>query len=337
MKQQVQKHKLARDKKVSNQPALKVEDLRTYFFTREGVVRAVDGINFEIYPNEAFGLVGESGCGKSMTALSILRLVPPPGKIMGGKVYLRDHNLMASDYDEICSLRGNRISIVFQDPMTYLNPVFRIGDQIAEGLLIHQNISREEAWKRSVELMESVRIVDAADRAKDYPFQFSGGMRQRVMIAMAIANDPELIILDEPTTALDVTIQAQIMDLVRDIQGEHGMGVLLITHDLGVVADLCQRVAVMYAGKIVELAKIEPLFETPRHPYTIGLFNSLPRLDQRRSRLTTIEGQPPNLARLPKGCSFAIRCSVARPDCISTPQELREVDPGHWVRCWLVE
>lgn len=296
---------------------LEVIDLHTHFFTREGVVRAVDGVSYHLNHGETLGLVGESGCGKSVSALSIIRLVPdPPGRIVKGRILFEGRELTAMPERELRKIRGNEISMIFQDPMTSLNPVLRIGRQITESIKLHLGLSDKEAEARAIELIESVGIPDAPRRLREYPHQFSGGMRQRIMIAMALSCDPKVLIADEPTTALDVTIQAQILDLLRRLQAKIGMSILLITHDLGVVAGIANRVAVMYAGKIVEQAETKELFKNPRHPYTLALLHSIPRLDSRaHARLSTIPGSPPDLIDPPPGCRFAPRCQAQGPEC----------------------
>ena len=321
-----------------NGSLLTVQDLRTHFFTGEGVVRAVDGVTLSVRPGETLGLVGESGCGKTVTALSILRLVPdPPGRIVGGTICFDGRDLLRLPEEEMRSIRGCAISMIFQEPMTSLNPVFTVGEQVAEGIRHHQKVSRREAWDRAVEVLRRVKIPDPARRAYEYPHQLSGGLRQRVMIAMALALGPRLLIADEPTTALDVTIQAQIIELLMGLQEEMQMAVILITHDLGVIAETADRVVVMYAGRVVEEASAEQLFETPLHPYTQGLLESLPKLEagKRHRRLTAIPGLIPNLLDLPTGCKFAPRCPKVVGDCWPTEPDLREVRPGHWARCIL--
>jgi oligopeptide transport system ATP-binding protein len=320
-------------------PLLEVCDLQTRFFTRAGVVRAVDGVSFVLGPGETLGIVGESGCGKSVTALSIMRLVPsPPGRTVGGRVLLhedeRTRDLLRLPEREVRAIRGNLISMIFQDPMTSLNPVLTIGYQIAEPLIVHRGLSADAARRRVVELLDAVGIPAARDRLDDYPHQFSGGMRQRVMIAMAMACQPKLLIADEPTTALDVTIQAQILDLIRRLNEEFGTAVILITHDLGVVAELCQRVLVMYAGQVVENAPTEALYDQPQHPYTLGLMRSVPRLgaDVKR-RLVSIHGMPPDLVAPPAGCRFRPRCPRAQPRCREEP-ELVSVGADHRAACF---
>jgi len=323
---------------VRNGSLLTIQDLQTHFFTGEGVVRAVDGVTLSVRPGETLGLVGESGCGKTVTALSILRLVPdPPGRIVGGTICFQGRDLLRLPEEEMRSIRGCAISMIFQEPMTSLNPVFTVGEQVAEGIRHHQKVSRREAWDRAVEVLGRVQIPDPARRAYEYPHQLSGGLRQRVMIAMALALSPKLLIADEPTTALDVTIQAQILDLLMGLQEEMQMAVILITHDLGVIAETADRVVVMYAGRVVEEASAEQLFETPLHPYTQGLLESLPKLEagKRHRRLTAIPGLIPNLLDLPTGCKFAPRCPKVIGDCWPTEPDLREVRPGHWARCIL--
>src|SRR5579864_6675403 len=279
---------------------LEVNNLKTYFFTRGGVVKAVDDVSFVVKPGETLGVVGESGCGKSVTALSIMRLVAnPPGKIVGGEINFSGENILTKNQEELTNLRGSKISMIFQDPMTSLNPVYTVGYQIAETVKRHRkDMSNDQAWRRAVEMLDLVRIPDAKRRAKNYPHEFSGGMRQRVMIAIALACNPQLLIADEPTTALDVTIQAQVLELMKGLSREFGTAVMLITHDLGVVAGTCEYVNVMYAGHIIESASVKQIFETPAHPYTVGLLKSIPRLDERRdAKLTPIGGQPPDLSK----------------------------------------
>jgi oligopeptide/dipeptide ABC transporter ATP-binding protein len=322
----------------TNGTLLTIRDLHTHFFTEEGVVRAVDGVSLSIRPGETVGLVGESGCGKTVTALSILRLIPdPPGRIVGGTISLEGRDLLRLPEAEIREIRGRIISMIFQEPMTSLNPVFTVGEQVAEGIRYHQKVSKKEGWNRAIEMLRRVRIPDPVRRAREYPHQLSGGMRQRVMIAMALALNPKLLIADEPTTALDVTIQAQILELLLTLKAEMQMAVMLITHDLGVIAETAQRVVVMYAGRVVEEAPVEELFDTPHHPYTQCLLESLPKLedDKGQRRLTAIPGLVPNLLELPDGCKFAPRCPKAIPECWPTEPELREVRPGHWARCIL--
>lgn len=323
----------------TNKPLLEVKNLKTYFYTEDGVVRAVDGVNFEVYPGEVLGLVGESGCGKSVTSLSIMRLISKPGRVDAGEILLDGENLLDLPEDEMIKVRGNRISMIFQQPQTALNPVFKVGDQLAEVLNVHQDLGKDAGWKRAVQLLKMVGVPDPERRAEAYPHELSGGMAQRVMIAMALACVPELLIADEPTTALDVTIQAQILDLMRDLRREMGTSVILITHDLGVVAEMAERVAVMYAGEIVEQTDVNSLFDQPLHPYTQGLIGSIPILGQIKDKLDVIPGTVPNLINLPAGCRFAPRCQArfkyGLSICTEVKPELEEVKPGHSVRCWL--
>ena len=317
---------------------LEVQDLKTYFKVKAGRVRAVDGVSFAVKSGEKLGLVGESGCGKSVTALSIMRLVQqPPGEYAGGSILFQDQDLLELPESGMRKIRGGQIGMIFQDPMTCLNPTMTVGKQIAEGLRIHLKLSSDQALKRAVALLEQVGIPDAATRASAYPHQFSGGMRQRVVIAIALACNPKLLVADEPTTALDVTVQAQILELIGGVCDEFGTAVILITHDLGVVAGMTDRVVVMYAGKVVETAPTDELFANPRHPYTLGLLSSVPRLDeQRTSELRTIEGAPPDLLQPPPGCPFMPRCAFARAICRTMPP-LDPVagDAAHRKACWV--
>ncbi len=316
---------------------LTVRELRTYFYTADGVVKAVDGVSFAIGRRQTFALVGESGCGKSVTALSIMRLVPdPPGKIAGGDVDLEGASLLGLSEKQMRQVRGGQIAMIFQEPMTSLNPVFTIGSQIVEAIALHQKLPRGRRRDLAVEMLARVGIPDPAQRFKEYPHQLSGGMRQRAMIAMALSCHPELLIADEPTTALDVTIQAQILELLKDLQRERGLSILLITHDLAVVAETADAVAVMYASKLAELADVNALFGDPKHPYTRGLFRSIPRLGERKDRLDTIPGTVPDPLAFPPGCKFHPRCPVGRelPRCRGQEPPLREVGPRHWVACW---
>ena len=315
---------------------LEVRDLATHFFTQDGVVKAVDGITYDIDEGEILGIVGESGCGKSVSALSIMRLVAnPPGRIVGGEILFEGEDLLGYDDAEMRHIRGNRIAMVFQEPMTSLNPVLTIGRQLTETLELHQKMNKSQARERAGELLSTVGIPDAPSRLKDYPHQFSGGMRQRVMIAMALSCNPRLIIADEPTTALDVTIQAQILELMQDLSKQFGTALIIITHNLGVVARYAHRVNVMYAGKIIETGTARDIYHNPRHPYTIGLLGSVPRLDEiRKDRLDAIDGLPPNLGDLPGGCSFAPRCKFAIDKCIQEEPELENVDESHTSACW---
>ncbi len=318
-------------------PLLEVNGLQTQFFTQDGVVKAVDGVSFYVNEGETLGIVGESGCGKSVSVLSVMRLIPqPPGKIVGGEVLFEGEDLLHVNDDEIRRVRGNKIAMIFQDPMTSLNPVLTIGRQINEALELHMGMSKEEARKRSAELLSMVGIPEADMRLDDYPHQFSGGMRQRAMIAMGLACNPQLLIADEPTTALDVTIQAQIVDLVKRLRDEIGMAIIWITHDLGVVAGLADRMMVMYAGHAVEEAPVKEVYADPRHPYTIGLLGSLPRLDEiREEKLKSIEGLPPDLIDLPPGCPFEPRCVWSIEKCKNVRPELEPVGPRHRIACWV--
>lgn len=314
---------------------MEIRSLNTSFFTDDGEVRAVDGVSFSVAEGETLGIVGESGCGKSVTALSVMRLLNHPGKIVGGEVLYRGRDLTQASEAEMRKLRGKSISMIFQEPMTSLNPVFTIGDQIAEALKIHEGLSLKAAKTRAVELIETVGIPSPAQRARQYPFELSGGMRQRIMIAIAIACNPDILIADEPTTALDVTIQAQILDLLKDLQAKLGLTILLITHDLGVVAQTCDRVAVMYAGKVVEEASVEGLFEKPRHPYTVGLLDSLPLHHEEGEELRQIPGTVPSPLQMPGGCRFAPRCPHARDLCRTEEPSLDPVDDDTTARCWM--
>ena len=315
-------------------PLLDIRNLQTFFFTATGLVKAINGVDLQIETGETLALVGESGCGKSMTALSLLRLVPDPGRIVGGDIFFAGRDLLRMPIEEMRRVRGNRIGMIFQEPMTSLNPVLRVGEQVAESLRLHQGHNRAQAATEAVTMLTKVGLPDAEDRARDYPHQLSGGMRQRVMIAMALACNPQLLIADEPTTALDVTIQAQIMELLADCKAERGMATLLITHDLGIVAQYANRVAIMYAGRIMESAPVRELFAAPAHPYTRGLLACVPKLGEKRQRLTPIEGTIPNPGQLPEGCSFLDRCPEAFAPCRGELPPLREIRPGHQVRCW---
>ena len=312
---------------------LVVENLQTRFYTRAGMVKAVDGVSFGIEPGRVLGLVGESGCGKSVTALSLMRLVPPPGLIVGGEVFFEDRDLLRLDERAMRGIRGAGLAMIFQEPMTSLDPVFTVGGQIAEAIRLHRPVSRAEASERAVALLDEVGIPDAPRRARDYPHRLSGGMRQRVMIAIAISCEPRVLIADEPTTALDVTIQAEILELLAALRERRGMALLLITHDLGVVAEQADEVAIMYAGRIVEHGSVLDLFDHPLHPYTRALFRSVPGIDGRRERLEAIPGQVPDLLRLPGGCSFRDRCPMAIADCARAVPPLEEKAPGHRAAC----
>jgi oligopeptide/dipeptide ABC transporter ATP-binding protein len=317
------------------QTVLEVRELRTLFQTDDGEFAAVDGVSFSVAAGRTLAIVGESGCGKSVTALSIMGLVPdPPGRIAGGSIRFEGQELVGAPAPQLQDLRGNGIAMIFQEPMSSLNPVFTIGEQIVEGLLRHRQISRAEATERAIAMLRKVRIPAPEQRFHEHPHKLSGGMRQRAMIAMALACEPRLLIADEPTTALDVTIQAQILELMRTLQTETGTAVILITHDLGVVAEVADEVVVMYAGRVVERAPVQALFDAPQHPYTIGLLGSVPRLDVPRTRLAAIEGQVPNPLRRGAGCGFADRCPFADAHCRAEPPALREVGPQHASACW---
>jgi oligopeptide/dipeptide ABC transporter ATP-binding protein len=327
--------------KTIKKPLLEVKDLKTYFYTEDGIVKAVDGVDFVVYPGEVLGLVGESGCGKSVSLLSVMRLISQPGKILEGDIVFDGQNLLKLTESEMTHVRGNRISMIFQQPQTALNPVFKVGDQISEVLSIHQDCDKDTGHKRAIELLTMVGIPEPEKRADAFPHELSGGMAQRVMIAMALACVPELLIADEPTTALDVTIQAQILDLMRDLRNKVGASVVLITHDLGVVAEMAERVAVMYAGRIVEQADVKTLFANPRHPYTQGLMGSIPVLGKIKEHLEVIPGTVPNLVNLPAGCRFAPRCK-ARLEyqlqiCTEVEPDLIPTSSEHLVRCWLYQ
>jgi len=318
-------------------PLLEVKGLRTEFHTQDGVVKAVDGVSFFVNEGETLGIVGESGCGKSVSLLSVMRLIPqPPGKIAAGEVLFEGIDLLKLSDDDIRKVRGNKIAMVFQDPMTFLNPVLTIGKQIMEALQLHMGMTKKQARDRSAELLAMVGIPESESRLDDYPHQFSGGMRQRVMIAMALACNPQILVADEPTTALDVTIQAQIVDLVKRLRDEIGLAIIWITHDLGVIAGLADRMMVMYAGHVVEEAPVKELYANPRHPYTLGLLGSLPRLDEiRQDKLTSIEGLPPDLIDLPPGCPFQPRCVYAVDKCRQVRPALEPVAPKHTIACWV--
>jgi peptide/nickel transport system ATP-binding protein len=319
---------------------LEIDDLQTHFFTEDGVVRAVDGVSYSVRSGETLGVVGESGCGKSVTALSVLRLVPtPPARIVGGSIRFEGRNLLDLTESEMESIRGNEISMIFQEPMTSLNPLLTVGRQIGEAIALHQGLSQRAAMSKAIEMLQRVSIPEAERRVHAYPHQLSGGMRQRVMIAMALSCNPKVLIADEPTTALDVTIQAQILELMRELQETFGTAIVLITHDMGVVAENADRVVVMYAGKKVEEAAADDLFDRPYHPYTKGLLGSIPNIEAAaagagRPRLNEIKGMVPSLAALPRGCTFAPRCSFATDQCRAAYPPLAEQRRGHWVACW---
>ena len=320
---------------IAQDPVLEVRDLRTYFHTEEGVARAVDGVSFVVGRGQTLGLVGESGCGKSVSAFSIMRLVPdPPGRIEAGQILLRGRDLLALDEEEMRQVRGDDIAMIFQEPMTSLNPVLTCGFQIAEAVVLHQQVPMQEARARAVEMLQLVGIPAPEQRIDEYPHQLSGGMRQRVMIAMALSCNPDVLIADEPTTALDVTIQAQILALLESLQESLRMAIVMITHDLGVIAETADQVAVMYAGQIVEYAETQSLFAGPRHPYTRGLLRSIPRLDAEQERLDIIPGVVPDARVFPQGCRFAPRCPLADAHCRAEAPSLEEVEAGHWAGCW---
>ena len=324
-------------------PLLQVKNLKTYFHTEAGIAKAVDGVDFDVMPGEVLGIVGESGSGKSVTSLSIMQLIPnPPGEIVDGNIIFEGTDLLDAyrrkDYDLIRKIRGNKISMIFQEPMTSLNPVFTVGEQVAESLIHHRNMTPKDARDQAVKMLELVGIPSARERLDEYPHQFSGGMRQRVMIAMALSCDPAQLIADEPTTALDVTIQAQILELMLEVKAKtSNAAILLITHDMAVIAETCHRVVVMYCGKIQEIADIKTIFNSPQHPYTQGLLASLPKPGQKVRRLSTIDGIVPSLFNLPKGCSFCTRCSKKHEPCENTPPAMVETAPGHFVRCHLAK
>ena len=334
---------MAADSVVGTETILELKDLHTHFHTPEGVVRAVDGVTYSLKSGETLGVVGESGCGKSVTALSILNLVPqPPGRIFGDGIFFEGDDLTKLSPKEMRAIRGNNIAMIFQEPMTSLNPVFTIGFQISEAVMLHQGLKKKEAMDRSAEMLDLVGIPLPRQRVKEYPHQLSGGMRQRAMIAMALSCNPKILLADEPTTALDVTIQAQILDLMMKLKEEFGTAIVLITHDLGLVAETCERVVVMYAGKVVEEAPIKEIFGNPLHPYTQGLLGSVPTLEKHRStgrvdrvRLQEIPGIVPSLNLLPTGCSFNPRCKDVMDKCHEEEPQLREITPGHFVRCLL--
>jgi len=324
----------------ANSSLIEVRDLKTYFHTEDGVARAVDGVSWSVKRGQTLALVGESGCGKSVTALSIMRLIPdPPGRIVGGAILFEGLDLANASEKQMRTIRGNRIAMIFQEPMTSLNPVYTIGNQIVEAIELHQHLRGKDAWRRAIEMLRQVGIPAPEQRVGEYPHQMSGGMRQRVMIAMALSCNPALLIADEPTTALDVTIQAQILDLLRKLQADKHMTILLITHDLGVVAETADEVCVMYASKIAERASARELFTHPMHPYTQGLFRSIPRVGQTKKRLDVIPGNVPNPLRFPSGCKFHPRCPLGAtdPTCQSEDPVLQELRPGHWVACFKAE
>jgi len=316
-------------------PLLEVKELRTYFHTENGVIPSVNGVSFEVGAGETVAIVGESGCGKSVTSLSVMGLLSAPGKIEGGEILFEGKDLTKASNVEMRKIRGNEISMIFQEPLTSLNPVFTVGSQIAESIILHQNVGKEEAKKRSIEMLKKVGIPRADKVYSSYPHQLSGGMRQRIMIAMALSCNPKLLIADEPTTALDVTIQAQILELMKGLIREFGTSIMIITHDLGVVAEMADRVIVMYAGQVVEQADIFTLFREPKHPYTKGLISSTPKIHELRDELESIEGVVPNPADMPKGCKFHPRCGFATEKCVTEEPQLTVDAAGHQVRCWL--
>ncbi|MGE5703028.1 MAG: ABC transporter ATP-binding protein [Clostridia bacterium] len=319
-----------------SQTILEVENLQTHFFTDRGAIPSVDGVSILVKKGEILGIVGESGCGKSVTSLSIMRLIPnPPGKIVGGSIRFKGEELTDASEKRMRQLRGNEIAMIFQEPMTSLNPVYTIGDQIAEAVRLHIKADKKAAYQKAIEMLKRVGIPRAESIVNEYPHQLSGGMRQRVMIAMAMTCNPELLIADEPTTALDVTIQAQILDLMRKLNQESGTAIMLITHDLGVVAEMCHRVVVMYAGKVVEQGDVRTILKNPKHPYTIGLINSIPKLEETKERLYSIPGNVPIPGSVATGCRFAPRCDQAWDRCRAEIPELVEVEAGHYSRCWL--
>lgn len=316
---------------------LRVENLKTYFLTREGIAKAVDGISFAVAPGEVFGLVGESGSGKSMTLRSILRLVPPPGRIVDGQIFYQGEDILSWPESRLTEFRGSEISMIFQEPMTALNPVLRVGDQIFETLQEHQDLTKEETRDRAIELFRLVGMPSPERRLREYPHQFSGGMRQRAMIAITLACSPKILLADEPTTAIDVTLQDQILRLIMDLQERLQMSVIWVTHDFGVIAMICRRVGVMYAGKLLEVAEVSEILTEPRHPYTLGLLESIPRYDRRREALVPIPGSPPDVRHPPSGCSFHPRCRFAIEECRGADTPLCELSPTHFSACIRVE
>ncbi len=322
---------------MKNEPILEVKNLKTYFYTEDGVVKAVDGVSFSLYEGETLGIVGESGSGKSVTSLSIMRLLDEKGRIVDGEVIFKGRNLLDLPESEIRKIRGNEIAMIFQEPMVALNPVYTIGDQIIEAITLHQGLNEKDARLMAVDLLRKVGIPEPEKRIDQYPHQLSGGMRQRAMIAMALSCRPSILIADEPTTALDVTIQAQILDLMKSLQREYGMALIMITHDMGVIAEIADRVVVMYAGKVVEYGEIHEIFKNPRHPYTYGLLSSIPRLDIEQEKLKSIPGTVPDPLNFPSGCRFHPRCEFAQNRCKEEEPETVEVSPGHYTRCFFWE
>ena len=319
--------------KLKKEPILSVRNLKTYFYTEDGVVKAVDGVDFDVYQGETLGIVGESGCGKSVTSLSILRLLDEKGKIVDGSIIMEGKELLKLSEEKMRSIRGNDIAMIFQEPMVALNPVFTVGDQITEAIVLHQKTDEATAKKMAVDLLRKVGIPEPEKRVDEYPHELSGGMRQRAMIAMALSCKPKILIADEPTTSLDVTIQAQIMELMKELQKEYGMAIILITHDMGVIAENSDRVVVMYAGKVVEYAEVKTLFNDPKHPYTWGLLHAIPRLDIEQQKLYNIPGVVPNPLKFPKGCKFNPRCEFAEEICRREEPELKQIEENHSVRC----
>lgn len=314
---------------------LEVKNLSTHFYTKRGILKAIDGIDFDICCGENLGIIGESGCGKSVTALSIMRLIQgPSGKIVNGEVYFQEVDLLKLTLEEMRKIRGNKISMIFQEPMTSLNPVFTVGDQISEAIIVHKKIGKNEARNRTIEMLKKVGIPLPEQRVNEYPHQLSGGMRQRVMIAMALSCNPYLLIADEPTTALDVTIQAQILDILLELKNKLNMSMIIITHDMGVISEIADKVAVMYAGEVVEYSDVKTLFMNYKHPYTYGLINCLPKIGQKVDKLMTIPGNVPSYFNLPRGCKFSNRCTIADSKCFARKPELVEIEKGHKVRCW---
>ncbi|MCD6239045.1 MAG: ABC transporter ATP-binding protein [Thermotogae bacterium] len=316
------------------EPILRVKDLHTFFYQEEGVIKAVDGVSFDLYPDKVLGIVGETGSGKSVTAKSIMRLIFPPGKIAGGHILYKGKDLARLSEKDMLEIRGKRISMIFQDPMTSLNPLFTIGDQLVETIRFHQKLDKEVAKNKAIEMLDKVGVPNPEERLRSYPFEFSGGMRQRVVIAIALSCDPDILIADEPTTSVDVTIQAQILDLIKTLQRQFHTAVIFITHDLGVVAEIADEIMVLYGGKTMELASTDVLFENPLHPYTVGLFNCIPRVDRKISHLDPIPGQPPQMIDVPSVCPFLPRCPVKTEQCKQALPDIVEVEPDHFVRCF---
>ena len=321
----------------SKNALLQVKDLRTYFHTEDGIVKAVDGVTFDVYSGETLGIVGESGCGKSVTSLSVMRLLDEKGEIAGGKIIFEGRDVMAIPESQMMKIRGNDMAMIFQEPMTALNPVFTVGFQIMEAILLHQDVNKEQARTMAIDMLRKVGIPEPEKRVDEYPHELSGGMRQRAMIAMALSCNPKLLFADEPTTALDVTIQAQILELMKSLQEQYGMALVMITHDLGVIAEMAQRVVVMYAGKVVEYAEVLTLFKKPRHPYTWGLMNAIPKLDEDKEVLYNIPGVVPDPLDFPDGCRFNTRCPLATDKCRKEEPPLVEVEENHTSACWYVD